>query len=90
MSKTLNVSISPHIRARETTASIMADVIIALYSADGSLVGIDKQTALLKSGAKTPFTFSFTDAENAEDVKLFVWKHGEMTPLCAPCIPEEE
>lgn len=30
MSKTLNVSISPHIRSRETTASIMADVIIAL------------------------------------------------------------
>ena len=33
MSKTLNVSISPHIRARETTASIMADVIIALIPA---------------------------------------------------------
>lgn len=30
MSKTLNVSISPHIRSRETTASIMLDVIIAL------------------------------------------------------------
>ena len=30
MSKTLNVSISPHIRSRETTATIMADVIIAL------------------------------------------------------------
>ena len=28
--KTLSVSISPHIRSRETTASIMADVIIAL------------------------------------------------------------
>lgn len=33
MSKTLNVSISPHIRARETTTSIMADVIIALIPA---------------------------------------------------------
>ncbi len=33
MSKTLNVSISPHIRARETTASIMADVIVALIPA---------------------------------------------------------
>ena len=30
MSKTLNVSISPHIRSRETTTTIMADVIIAL------------------------------------------------------------
>ncbi len=30
MSKTLNVSISPHTRSRETTASIMADVIVAL------------------------------------------------------------
>lgn len=30
MSKTLNVSISPHVRSRETTATIMADVIIAL------------------------------------------------------------
>ena len=33
MSKTLNVSISPHIRARETTATIMADVIVALLPA---------------------------------------------------------
>ena len=33
MRKTLNVSISPHIRARETTTSIMADVIIALIPA---------------------------------------------------------
>ena len=30
MSKTLNVSISPHTRSHETTASIMADVIVAL------------------------------------------------------------
>ena len=33
MSKTLNVSISPHIRSHETTATIMADVIVALIPA---------------------------------------------------------
>ncbi len=65
-----------------------ADVIMAVYSGDGRLIGIDKQTALLKSGAKTPFTFSFTEVPMAADAKLFVWKRGETEPLCSPCIWE--
>ena len=60
-----------------------ADVIMAAYDANGRLIGVDKQNALLKSGENKMFTFGFDDIPDAADMKLFVWKHDEMTPLCA-------
>ncbi len=60
-----------------------ADVITAVYDYDGRLIGIDKQNVILKSGEKKVFTFGFDDVPDADAIKLFVWKHGEMTPLCA-------
>ena len=65
-----------------TAENVEADVIAAVYDNNGALVGVNKQSAVLENGVITPFTFSFTKAAGAADIKLFVWKHGEMTPLC--------
>ncbi len=58
------------------------DIITAVYDGDGRLMGVDKQNALLVSGEKKVFTFGFDNVSGAADIKLFVWKHNEMTPLC--------
>ena len=63
-----------------------ADVIMALYDADGRLIDAQSQNKFIKSGEQEQFTFGFTDAAHAENAELFVWKHGDMTPLCGPCV----
>lgn len=63
-----------------------ADVIMALYDADGRLIDAQSQNKFIKSGAQEQFTFGFTDAAHTEKAELFVWKHGDMTPLCSPCV----
>ncbi len=65
-----------------TAGDADVDVIIAVYDGDGRLTGVSKQNALLISGGKKMFTFGFDNAADAADIKLFVWKHDEMTPLC--------
>ena len=59
---------------------------MALYDADGNLIDAQSQNKFIKSGAQEQFTFGFTDAAHAEKAELFVWKHGDMTPLCSPCV----
>lgn len=35
---------------------------------------------------QTMYDNGFTDAAHTEKAELFVWKHGDMTPLCSPCV----
>ena len=65
-----------------TAGDTDADVIAALYD-NGRLVGIDKKNTFLKNGEKKMLTFGFDGVSGNDTIKLFVWKHGEMTPLCA-------
>ena len=65
-----------------TTDDTDADVIAAVYDSDGRLIGVDRQSVTLESGEKKTFAFSFDDVSITDTIKLFVWKHGEMTPLC--------
>ena len=59
-----------------------ADVIAAVYDGGGRLLSVDRKSEALVSGEKKAVTFSFADVPSADIIKLFVWKHGEMTPLC--------
>ena len=59
-----------------------ADVISAVYDEDGRLLGVDRKSAVLKCGENNTFTFTFTDVSDADNIKLFVWKHGDIEPLC--------
>ncbi len=65
-----------------TAGDVDADVIAAVYD-NGRLIGIDKENAFLTSGKREIFTFGFDGVSGNDTIKLFVWKHGEMTPLCA-------
>ncbi len=67
-----------------TAGDVDADIIMALYDADGALVGVKTQREPIESGSEKAFSFTFNGAANASSAKLFVWEHGKAEPLCEP------